>query len=76
MELAERGFELVRDFQLKGKGFLISWWIFRGMWLKNGCWMVCEYLRFFSVPSGSYSSCFPKWVERICGLFGFLGRFP
>jgi hypothetical protein len=37
MEPAERGFELVRDFQLRGKGFFLSWWIFIGMWLKNGC---------------------------------------
>jgi hypothetical protein len=32
MEPAELGFELVRDFLLKGKGFF-SWRIFRGMWL-------------------------------------------
>jgi hypothetical protein len=35
MEPAEREFELVRDFQLKGKGFFLSWRIFRKMWLEN-----------------------------------------
>jgi hypothetical protein len=29
MEPAEQGLELVRDFQLKGKGFFLFWWIFR-----------------------------------------------
>jgi hypothetical protein len=37
MDPAERGFGLVRDFQLKGKGFFLVWWIFREVWLKNGC---------------------------------------
>jgi hypothetical protein len=37
MEPAKQGFKLVRDFQLNGKGFFLFWWIFRGMWLKNGC---------------------------------------
>jgi hypothetical protein len=31
MKPAELEFELVRDFQLKGKGFFFSWWIFRVM---------------------------------------------
>jgi hypothetical protein len=35
MEPAKWRLELVRDFQMKGKGFFIFWWIFRGMWLKN-----------------------------------------
>jgi hypothetical protein len=28
---------LARDFQLKGKGFFLTWWNLRGMWLENGC---------------------------------------
>jgi hypothetical protein len=76
MEPAERGFELVRDFQLKGKGFFLFWWIFRGMWLKKTDVRWSANVCAFSVFVRAHVPCVVRsgWEEFVACL-AFLAAF-
>jgi hypothetical protein len=61
MEPAERRFELVRDFQLKSKGFFLSCWIFREKRMLDGqCWFGPMFLVLFGV---SGKNLWPVWLS-------------